>query len=220
MGCSSLKSPTESVDIRSGGTYPSIENLINSCLEERRAGYRVNLSTFGDLEFLFSIKSFCVNGDYVAIFASEYTYWDLFIDSLRNKHAMPAIMGGEHSASKSTHFSQFNIKNRKKKIQFFWHFVKLNSCVIHGKHPKRFTGGGVMYILPTNSYDLIHENAKNKSNEWKERNSWGAFLEDSVFLTGHLKVSCIARCIARKDKQYFISIGDATNNKKLSFKLD
>lgn len=220
MGCSSLKSPTESIDICSNGIYPSIETLINSCLEERRAGYRVNLSTFGDLEFLFSIKSFCVNGDYVAIFASEYTYWDLFIDSLRNKHAMPAIMGGEHSASKSTHFSQFNIKNRKKKIQFFWHFVKLNSCVIHGEHPKRFTGGGVMYILPTNSYDLIHENAKNKSNEWKERNSWGAFLEDSVFLTGHLKVSCIARCIARKDKQYFISIGDATNNKKLSFKLD
>ena len=216
MGCSSLKSPTESVDIRSGGTYPSIENLINSCLEERRAGYRVNLSTFGDLEFLFSIKSFCVNGDYVAIFASEYAYWDLFINSLRNKHAVPAIMCGGHSASKSTHFSQFNIKNRKKKIQFFWHFVKLNSCVIHGKHPKRFAGGGVMYILPTNSYDLIHENAKNKSNEWKERNSWGAFLEDSVFLTGHLKVSCIAR----KDKQYFISIGDATNNKKLSFKLD
>ena len=42
------------------------------------------------------------------------------------------------------------------------------------------------------------------------------FLEHSVFLTGHLKVSCVAR----KDKQYFISIGDATNNKKLSFKLD
>lgn len=116
---SSLKSPTESVDIRSGGTYPSIENLINSCLEERRAGYRVNLSTFGDLEFRFSIKSFCVNGDYVAIFASEYAYWDLFIDSLRNKYAMPAIMYGGHSASKSTHFSQFNIKNRKKRFNSF-----------------------------------------------------------------------------------------------------
>lgn len=94
MGHSSLTSPTESIDICSGGTYPSIENLINSCLEERRAGYRVNLSTFGDLEFRFSIKSFCVNGDYVAIFASEYAYWDLFTNSLRNKYAMPAIMYG------------------------------------------------------------------------------------------------------------------------------
>lgn len=94
MRCSSLTSPTESVDIRPNGTYPSIENLINSCLEERHGGHQINLSTFGDLEFRFSIKSFCVNGDCVAIFASDYAYWDLFIDSIRNKYAMPAIMYG------------------------------------------------------------------------------------------------------------------------------